>query len=352
MAAPLVSVCMASYNHAPFIRAAVESVLAQTVTDWELVITDDGSRDGTIAALDGIGDDRVKVEAFPENRSACVALNHCVRRARGRFIAVLNSDDAWMPEKLARQLAVMEAEPATAAVFTTAAIIDERGAGLPADHPLAQTFNQPDRDRADWLRRLLLQGNCLCHPSVLVRADVYREVGLYDECMAQLPDLDMWIRICLRHDIRVIQEPLTLFRLLDRERNASGNRPEVRVRCALENMLIAVKAFRDRPAELAAVLRTGPARAAGTESSPGGALADLLDGAGVAPLPVGMEAGQLLWMYEQLAGTGDWRACKQFIARTGERDAFGVRQREKLEAQTAAPPRKPRWWQRLTRRRR
>jgi glycosyltransferase involved in cell wall biosynthesis len=349
MTVPLVSVCMASYNHAPFIRAAVESVLRQSFTDWELVITDDGSSDGTLAALDGITDDRLRVEGFPENRSACVALNHCIRRARGRFIAVLNSDDAWSPEKLARQLAVMDEQPHTAAVFTLAAMIDERGRLLPADHPGQQTFNQPNRRSDAWLRRLIFQGNCLCHPSVLVRAEVYRDVGLYDECMAQLPDLDMWIRICLRHDIWVIQEPLTLFRLLDRERNASGNRPEVRLRCTVENMLIALKSLRDRPAEMAAVMRSAAHPSGDAARGPLGALLASCD---MAALPPGMGAGQFIWMHEQLTASGDWQACRQFIARTGDCDAFGVRAREHLEALLIPARPRMRWWKRLIRGRR
>ena len=353
MAVPLVSVCMASYNHAPFIRAAVESVLAQTFTDWELVITDDGSSDGTLAALDGITDERVKTEAFPENRSACVALNHCIRRARGRFIAVLNSDDAWMPEKLAKQLAVMEEQPRTAAVFTLASVIDERGARVASDHPLERTFAQPNRDRAEWLRRLLFGGNCLCHPSVLVRSEVYREVGLYDECMAQLPDYDMWIRICLRHDLHVLQEQLTLFRLLDHERNASGNRPDVRVRCATENMLICLKTFREWPGEMAAMLRAATASPApGPNESAGGPLATMLAEPGDSVLPYGMRAAQILWMYEQLSASDDWRARRQFIARTGVYDPFSGRveeadgeQLEGCRSQPVVPPQ--RWWRRL-----
>jgi len=341
--APIVSICMASYNHAPFIRTAVESVLRQTFADWELVITDDGSTDGTLAALDGITDNRLRIEGFPENRSACVALNHCIRRARGRFIAVLNSDDAWAPDKLAKQLAVMDDQPQTAAVFTLAAMIDERGQPLPADHPGQQTFNQPNRGRTEWLRRLIFNGNCLCHPSVLVRSEVYREVGLYDECMAQLPDLDMWIRICLRYGIWVIQEPLTFFRLLDRERNASGNRPEVRLRCTVENMLIALKSFRDKPADMAAVLRSASSESANANAKPPrGPLRDLLDDFDMDTLPLGMGAGQFIWMHELLAGSGDWQACRQFIKRTGDCDAFGVRTREQLQAQMV--PKKP-WWE-------
>jgi glycosyltransferase involved in cell wall biosynthesis len=81
--APKVSVCMASYNHAPFIRVAVESVLNQTFSDWELVITDDGSSDGPIDALDGIRDKRTRIERLPENRSASSTL--AIRRSAYGF---------------------------------------------------------------------------------------------------------------------------------------------------------------------------------------------------------------------------------------------------------------------------
>jgi hypothetical protein len=182
---------------------------------------------------------------------------------------------------------------------------------------------------------------------VLVRSEVYHDVGLYDECMAQLPDLDMWIRICLRHDIWVIQESLTLFRLLDRERNASGNRPEARLRCTVENMLIALKSLRDRPAEMAAVMRSASRKSADAAAKPAGEpLSDLLADFDIATLPPGMGAGQFIWMHDLLAGSGDWRACRQFIKSTGDCDAFGVRKREQLEAQII--PKKP-WWKRFIR---
>jgi len=328
-----ISVCMASYNHAPFIRAAVASVLNQTLGDWELVITDDGSSDGTIEALDGIRDDRIHIERFRENRSACVALNHCIRRARGQYIAVLNSDDAWRPEKLARQLAVMEEQPQTAAVFTLVDVIDERGGPMEKPHFYQAVFNEPNRDRQSWLRRLVMVGNCLCHPSVLVRSDVYRDLGLYDACMAQFPDLDMWIRICLKHDIWIIQEPLTLFRVLDRERNASGNRPEVRIRCQSEMMLIFWKLLTEDPRQIADILVTPPAADA-TDRTPvsDDALTRLLDSPNISRLQPAMQAAAILWMYGQLEGSDDWAACKRFIAKTAECDPFDVRRIESMQA--------------------
>lgn len=340
-----ISVCMASYNHAPFIRAAVESVLNQTFADWELVITDDGSSDGTIEAIDGIRDDRIHIERFPENRSACVALNHCIRRARGQYIAVLNSDDAWRPDKLARQLAVMEEQPQTAAVFTLVDVIDERGGPMEQQHFYKTVFNEPNRDRLAWLRRLVVEGNCLCHPSVLVRSEVYRETGLYDECMAQMPDLDMWIRISLKHDIWIIQEPLTLFRVLDRERNASGNRPEVRIRCQAELMMIFWKLLATDPQQMAAILDTP----AGTDSAaPDQISADtltrLLGSQDISRLQPAMQAAAILWMHGQLEAGDDWAACKRLIAKTAEWDPFNVRRLESMQARIEARPQSH--WQR------
>jgi hypothetical protein len=317
MMAPQVSVCMASYNHAPFIRVAVESVLHQTFSNWELVITDDGSSDGTIDALDGIQDERIRIERFTENRSACVALNHCIRRAQGQYIAVLNSDDAWLPEKLECQLDAASHKPESAAIFTHADIIDERGHPLGSVHPHKVLFEQSNRTRFDWLKRLLLVGNCLCHPSVLVRAEIYESLGLYDERMAQIPDLDMWVRILLTHDIWVVQEPLTLFRVLDRERNASGNRLDVRMRCATENMFLLWKAFQSHPAEMAAVLGVH----AGSRDE---VIRGLLSDRHTQTLPSGFRAAELLWLYDAMKDTKDWQACKQFIAITSVADPLGV----------------------------
>jgi glycosyltransferase involved in cell wall biosynthesis len=341
MSEPLVSVCMAAYNHAPFIRAAVESVLQQTVSDWELLITDDGSSDGTLAAISDLVDPRIKLSRFSENRTACVALNSCIRQAQGQFIAILNSDDLWVPEKLERQVDIMREQPNTAAVFTLATMIDERGNLLPQSHRHYGVFQQSNRDRLSWLRRFLLQGNCLCHPSALVRSSTYKTVGLYDPCFAQLPDLDMWLRVCLHHDIWVIQEPLTLFRVLDHERNASGERPDVQVRTAIESFLVCVKVFREYPAEIARVLKGGslsmalPADEVGIQHL----FNEILSAGDNGPLPEGLRYAMILWMYETIQKGGSWRECKQFIARTGAVENNG--------AHRGRPKKVRSWWRQL-----
>ena len=236
---PRISVVVASYNHAAFIGECLASVLAQTFGDWELVVTDDGSIDGTVDAVRAFAAAhpvaRIDFVALPANRGACIALNHGIRRARGEFIAILNSDDVFLPDKLGSQVAFLDAHPHVGAVFGWPQLIDERGQPFsdPA-HKDTAIFRQPNRSRQEWLRHFFDRGNALCHPTVLIRRRCYDEVGLYDPRLAQVPDLDLWIRLAMKHEIHVLDEPLIRFRILDAQRNASAARPEVVIRDAWE----------------------------------------------------------------------------------------------------------------------
>ena len=101
--APRVSVVIASYRHAAYVRDCLASVLEQSFQDFEIVITDDGSGDGTVEAIRSVADPRIRLEVLPANRGACVALNRGLRRARGQYIAILNSDDLFVAGRLQRQ---------------------------------------------------------------------------------------------------------------------------------------------------------------------------------------------------------------------------------------------------------
>src|SRR5215813_7848077 len=114
---PRVSVCMASFNHEKYVRAAVESALAQSFQDLEILVTDDGSKDGTVDEIRAIRDPRVSMEVFPKNRRACLAKNACIRRSKGEYIANLNSDDLFLPGKLEQQVRFLDAHPEVGAVF-------------------------------------------------------------------------------------------------------------------------------------------------------------------------------------------------------------------------------------------
>ena len=238
-AVPLVSVVIASYNHAAYVRACLDSVLTQTLQHFEIVITDDGSVDETVSIIRSINDPRIQLEVFEQNRGACVAFNHAICRARGRYIAILNSDDCFLPHKLQRQVGFLHANPQVGAVFAHPQLINESG-GQFADsaHKDFSVFHVGNRSRHDWLRYFFDHGNCLCHPSVMIRRECYEQLGLLDARLAQVPDLDFWIRLTRRFDIHVLPEALLSFRIRDNQQNASAGRPEVIVRDLWERQRI------------------------------------------------------------------------------------------------------------------
>ena len=138
MNVPLVSIVLATYNVVSYIRETLDSVLAQTWTDWELEVTDDASTDGTYAILEEYAarDSRVHLERNEHNSGAGVSRNRSLLRCTGRYIAFIDADDAWLPEKLEKQLAFME-ENHCAFCFTDFYYCDEhllprRIAGKPA----------------------------------------------------------------------------------------------------------------------------------------------------------------------------------------------------------------------------
>jgi glycosyltransferase involved in cell wall biosynthesis len=235
---PRVSVCIPAYNHARFVRESLESVLAQSFQDFEIVVTDDGSSDGTADAIAAIHDTRISLKRFPANRGACAALNDAVRRSGGEYVAVLNSDDAFLPHKLETQVEFLDVHPEIGAVFGFPAFVDEAG------RPVESTFNgrifdQPNRTQAEWLRHFFFLGNCLCHPTVLIRRACYDRIGLYDERLAQLPDFDMWVRLIAHYPIHILSDTMLLYRELGSRGNASAPRPESVMRTFWERRKIA-----------------------------------------------------------------------------------------------------------------
>jgi glycosyltransferase involved in cell wall biosynthesis len=232
MPAPLVSVVIPAYQHAAYVGRAVESVLEQTVQDLEVIVVDDGSTDGTPDRVEAIGDPRVRLVRLADNRRDH-ARNRGLGMATGRHVAFQNSDDEWLPDKLARQLAVLERQPEVGLVFTEVAFIDGHGASIDGG-AVGAAFSEGRGERStdDWLR-LLANRNCFCITSALVRHDLLREVGGFRPSLVQLSDQDMWIRLAARAELRVVAAPLTRMRLLG-DRNLSAPRPDTTARSMLE----------------------------------------------------------------------------------------------------------------------
>jgi len=223
---PEVSVVIPSYNHEDYIEECINSVLKQSYQDFEIIITDDGSRDNTVKNILKFDDSRIKLYINRENKGACIAANHCIKQSSGKFIAMLSSDDVWMPDKLEIQVDFMKKHNNIAGVFTKIIGIDEDS------HPIydenfifKDTFNVPNRTRYQWLNHFFYHGNCLCHPSSLIRRECYDQVGLFNPTMAGLPDLDFWVRLCFYKDIHIINKKLVKFRFFQNQLNASGHNP-------------------------------------------------------------------------------------------------------------------------------
>ena len=240
---PRVSVIMPSYNHDAFIKQAIDSVLLQTFSDFELLVIDDGSLDGSRGVIKGIVNPKLVPYFLEKNVGACEATNIGIRLAKGEYIAICNSDDMWEREKLQLQVEFLDNHKEVGAIFSDVSWIDNDG------KPIAKTnlpnfssiFSQQNRSRFAWQRKLIENGNCLCHPSVLIRKSAYEKVGLYNNLLRQLPDFDMWLRLLTKHEIHITSEKLIRFRIHDG--NTSKQTEAADIRTWAEHTLIARSFF-------------------------------------------------------------------------------------------------------------
>jgi len=195
------------------------------------VVTDDHSSDATAQEVRSIADPRVSFAELDRNSGVCAAVNASIERSSGQYVAMLSSDDLFLPAKLAKEARFLDEHDDVGAVFGYPTFIDEAGAPLADDETFyGGVFRVRNRSRDQWLRHLFLHGNMLCSSTALVRRRCYDEVGPFDPALAQVPDLEMWVRLLKRHQIHVIEEPLAAFRIIDDQKNASAPRPEGVVR--------------------------------------------------------------------------------------------------------------------------
>ena len=195
----------------------------QTYQDFEIVITNDGSLDGSVSRIQAFDDSRILLYNFDRNRGVAAATNNCIQHARGKYVAILDADNVFLPAKLDTQVQFLEKRPEIGAAFTWVQLIDDSGRVLKdTDHPYYTLFDQPNRTRQEWLNHFFYRNNCLCHPSAMIRKECYEAVGYYDTRLSQLLDFDLWIRLCRQYEIFIIPEKLLKFRIHDDDSNLSG----------------------------------------------------------------------------------------------------------------------------------
>lgn len=208
---PEVSVCIPAYRAAAFLRATIESVLAQTYGDWELVIVDNASPDGTGEVARSFDDPRIVVHTNPSTVPLADNWNRAVGLCRGRLVKLLPADDRIRPDCLDLQLKAMDAHPGTALVACRRDLVDGQGRVLAAARGL-RNLDGP-RPGAEVIREILRSGiNPLGEPGCwLFRREDFERVGGFDPALAGAVDLDLATRLLLRGDLVGLTEPLAQF---------------------------------------------------------------------------------------------------------------------------------------------
>lgn len=190
MTDPLVSVYMTVRDGLPYVAEAVESIRRQTFADWELIVVDDGSRDGTSDFLAGLPSSDERIRVIPTvGVGRAVALNLALTQARGRYVANLDADDLAHPQRLEIQLALMQRHRLRFLASASHFIRDDETVGW-------QPVEADACEVADRSRRLLRR-NPINHSSVIMERQLCQAAGGYDERLTSQLDYDLWYRLCL-----------------------------------------------------------------------------------------------------------------------------------------------------------
>lgn len=222
---PKVSVLLSNYNGDKHLDESISSVLSQTYKDFEFIIVDDASTDSSRKVIENYHDKRIKKYYAEKNRNIAYSLNLALSMASGEYIARIDSDDVWELNKLEIQVQYMENHSECGACFTKVNIIDEYS-NIANDmyDEYFQLFNSAEnKSQREWLRFFFYQGNCLCHPSVVIRRNVLEHVGGYYH-LAYVPaeDYELWTRIVMKYPIHILEEKLVRYRWEETVNKISG----------------------------------------------------------------------------------------------------------------------------------
>jgi len=203
MSAPKVTVLMAVYNAEKYLRQAIESILNQTFTDFELLIVDDGSSDSSPEIIRSYQDPRIRVIRNSTNRGIAYSRKKALELARGEYVAVLDADDVALRERLQVQAEYLDANADVQLIGSAYEVIDENG-------NVVRTCTVPTDPLT--IRWKLLFGNCIAHSTAMFRRVTALEVGGYDERMTLAEDFDLYIRINKHGQIAQLDRPLVQWR--------------------------------------------------------------------------------------------------------------------------------------------
>lgn len=223
---PLVSVIMPCYNHEKFVADSLESIFNQTYKNLEIIIADNGSTDRTGEIIERYRDKIDKIIVMDVNNiSKCeeILYSSCT----GEYIAMAHSDDWWEPQKIEKQLAALDEHEDCGACFTWAVYTTEDLNAICDD----AIFIQKNRSRNEWQRTLFLNGNCLSHPSIMIKRELMLDIRRYMFVCPRLGDWQTWLEMLRRTNLYMVEECLV------RMRRHNNNISQVNLGNVMKDML-------------------------------------------------------------------------------------------------------------------
>ncbi len=243
----MVSIVLSTYNRAGTLKMSVDSILQQTYEDFELIIVDDGSTDCTKELLEEYTDKRIRLFSLKENQFYCMAANYGLQQVKGEYVAFATSDDLWKKDKLELQINYLEKRKECGACFTFSTVIDENGENAKEKfNMLSGLLVKNFYTQKDWIQHFIFEGNCLSHPSAVIRKEVLDKVGNFNLLYCQSADMDLWLRIVRYYPIHVIDKELVNYRCYKNPNDQISGADELKAaRFLNEHMIIRRKFIQD-----------------------------------------------------------------------------------------------------------
>lgn len=230
-----IAVIIPAYNAETTIQQTIASVLAQTFTGWQIILINDGSTDQTVSAVEAINDDRINIFSF-ENAGHAAARNRGLELANSKFLAFLDADDLWTPDKLESQRKALFEYPQAGLAYSWTIFLDEQG--------YIQYRQKPVMFDGDVHQELLIQNFLMCGSTPLIRREAAQEVGKFDTALFPVEDWDYWLRVAARYPFTIVPRHQTYYCKSGGSTSSNLERYEQKIVMAID------KAYGDAPAHM------------------------------------------------------------------------------------------------------
>jgi glycosyltransferase involved in cell wall biosynthesis len=223
--APQVSVVIPTYNRSNFLRSAVASALAQTLQDFEIIVVDDASEDDTEKTIRDLGDDRIRFIRHDTNQGVAAARNTSVVNSKGKYIAFLDDDDEWFPEKLERQFSLLErSSKIIGGVYSGWLGVDAASGRI--------LYQRTPTRKGDIFAFMLAQDSLAPTSCFFLRKECFDKIGLFDVNFKYGEDFDMWLRIARAFHFDYVEEPLVKYSVPDDSKLSLSSNLEARIKAS------------------------------------------------------------------------------------------------------------------------